>query len=52
MPSPLFDALFLVALLVPIGMYLTGLMILVVSLAFKHFSVVRERRHSIAVLAH
>jgi hypothetical protein len=37
-PSPLFDALFLIALLVPIAMYLTGMMILAASLILKHWA--------------
>jgi len=38
MPSPLFNALFLIALLVPLAMYLTGLMILAVSLVVQHWA--------------
>ena len=52
MPSPLFDALFLIALLVPIAMYLTGLIILMVSLVVKHFAAAHERPHSMEALAH
>ena len=52
MPSPLFDALFLIALLVPIAMYLTGLIILMVSLVLKPFAAAHERRHSMEALAH
>lgn len=37
MPSPLFDALFLIALFVPIVMYATGLLILFVSLVVKQW---------------
>ncbi len=42
MPSPLFNALFLIALLVPMAMYLTGLMILAISLAVQHWA----KRHA------
>jgi hypothetical protein len=52
LPSPLFDVLFLIALLVPIAMYLTGLIILMVSLVLKHFAAAHERPHSIEALAH
>jgi hypothetical protein len=52
LPSPLFDALFLIALLVPIAMYLTGLIILMVSLVLKPFAAAHERRHSMEALAH
>ncbi len=52
MPTPLFDALFLIALLVPIAMYLTGLIILMASLVLKHFAAAHERPHSMEALAH
>ena len=52
MPSPLVNALFLIALLGPIAMYLSGLMILAVSLALKHFAAAHERPHSIEAPAH
>jgi hypothetical protein len=52
LPSLLFDALFLIALFVPIAMYLTGVMILMISLVLKHFSAARERSHSMEALAH
>ena len=51
MPTPLFDALFLIALLVPIAMYLIGLIILAVSLVVKHFAAYR-RSHAVEALAH
>jgi hypothetical protein len=37
MPSPLFNFLFLVAVIVPIVMYVTGVIILMASLVVKHF---------------
>ena len=52
MPSPLFNALFLIALLVPLAMYLTGLMILAVSLVANHFAATHVRPHSIEAPAH
>ena len=52
MPTPLFDALFLIALLVPIAMYLTGVIVLMVSLVVKHFVAAHERSHSMEALAH
>jgi hypothetical protein len=52
LPSPLFDVLFLIALILPIAMYLTGLIILMVSLVLKHFPATHERPHSMEVLAH
>jgi hypothetical protein len=37
MPSPLFNFLFLVAIIVPMAMYITGVIILMVALVMKHF---------------
>jgi hypothetical protein len=37
MPSPLFNSLFLAALIIPIVMYVTGVIILMASLVVKHF---------------
>ena len=52
MPTPLFDALFLIALFVPIALYLTGLIVLMVSLIAKHFAAAHEGSHSIEAPAH
>jgi hypothetical protein len=52
LPSPLVDVLFLTALLVPIAMYLGGLMILAVWLLLKHFAPAHERPHSMEAPAH
>jgi hypothetical protein len=52
MPTPLFDALFLIALFVPIAMYLTGLIILMVSLVVKHVAAAHVRPHPVQALAH
>ena len=51
MPSPLSDALFLIALLVPIAMYLTGLIILGVSLILKHWAVTHHHSGDRALAA-
>ena len=51
LPTPLFDALFLIALLVPIAMYLIGLIILMVSLVSKHCATAHTRSHSVEALA-
>jgi hypothetical protein len=37
MPSPLFNFLFLAAVIVPMAMYITGVIILMASLVVKHF---------------
>ena len=37
MPSPLFNVLFLVALLVPVTMYIAGVAVLMLSLVVKHY---------------
>ena len=37
MPSPLFNFMFLVALFVPVVMYVAGVLILMMSLVVKHF---------------
>jgi hypothetical protein len=52
MPGPFVDALFLIALLGPMAMYLTGLVILAVSLVLKHFAVTHVPPHSIEAPAH
>jgi hypothetical protein len=53
MPSPLFNFLFLVALIVPAAMYIVGVSILMLSLVVKH---VRDRaaatHHPIEAVAH
>ena len=42
MPSTLFNVLFLIALIVPITMYVFGVVILMVSIVVKHFGVARH----------
>jgi hypothetical protein len=51
-PSPLFNFLFLVSLFVPAAMSIGGVIILMISVVVKHYSVRYERTHSIEALAH
>ena len=51
MPSPLFDALFLIALLVPVAMYMTGMMILAASLILKHWAMTHHHSGDHALAA-
>ena len=51
-PSPLFNALFLIALLVPIAMYVAGVTILMASLVWRHLATAHKRPHSVEALAH
>jgi hypothetical protein len=51
MPSPLFNALFLIALIVPFTMYIIGVVTLMISLIVKHFGPARHAR-SIEAVAH
>ena len=52
MPSPLFNVLFLVALIVPTVMYVTGVIILMISLVVKHYRTTFVHTHSIEAAAH
>lgn len=52
MPSPLFNFLFLVALFVPAVMYITGVIILMLSLVVKHYRLTHAPSHSQEALAH
>ena len=51
MPSPLFDFLFIVALIVPAAMYVGGVIILMISLVVKHYRLAHQP-HSVEALAH
>lgn len=52
-PSPLFNFLFVAALIVPALMYIVGVLILMVSLVVKHFRAKHEpASHSVEALAH
>ena len=46
MPSPLFNALFLIALFVPAAMYIAGVVILMFSIVARHYRVSFERTHT------
>jgi hypothetical protein len=50
-PSPLFNFLFLVALIVPMVMYLVGMLILVISLVANHYRAAHGS-HQVEALAH
>jgi hypothetical protein len=50
-PSPLFNFLFLAALIVPAAMYVGGVIILMISLVLKHYRVTHVP-HSVEALAH
>jgi len=52
MPSPLFNLLFLAALIVPAAMYIIGVVILMISLVVKHFRATAVHTHSIEATAH
>ena len=52
MPTPLLDFLFLVAFLVPIGMYMIGVLILMASLVAKHWTEHHGIVHHIEATAH
>ena len=52
MPSPLFNLLFLVALIVPGVMYVGGVIILMLSLVVKHCRLTHRQSHAIEALAH
>jgi hypothetical protein len=51
-PSPLFNFLFVVALFVPAAMYITGVIILMVSLVVKHYRLTHAPAHPREALAH
>ena len=52
MPSPLFNILFLAALIVPAAMYIVGVLILMISLVVKHYRAAHAPSHTIEALAH
>ena len=53
MPSPLFNFLFLVALIVPAAMYVGGVLILMISLVVKHYHLTHEApAHRVEAPAH
>jgi hypothetical protein len=52
LPSPLFNFLFLVALIVPISMHVVGVVILMASLVWKHWAVERMLLGHVEAPAH
>ena len=52
MPSPLFNFLFLVALIVPAAMYITGVIVLMLSLVVKHYRLTHAPSQIHQALAH
>lgn len=52
MPSPLFNFLFLVALIVPAVMYIGGVIILMLSLVVKHYRLTHRQPQAVQALAH
>lgn len=52
MPSPLFNVLFLMALIAPAAMYIIGVIVLMISIIVKHYRGTVRHRHVIEVLAH
>lgn len=52
MPSPLFNFLFVVALFVPAVMYITGVIVLMISLVVKHYRGRVPSGQPIAATAH
>jgi hypothetical protein len=51
-PSPLFNFLFLAALIVPAVMYICGVIILMLSLVVKHYRLMHRQPHAVEALAH
>jgi hypothetical protein len=51
-PSPLFNFLFVVALIVPAVMYICGVVTLMLSLVVKHYRLTHRQAHAIEALAH
>jgi hypothetical protein len=51
-PSPLFNFLFLVALIVPALMYIGGVIIVMLSLVVKHYRLTHRPSHVVQALAH
>ena len=52
MPSPLFNFLFLTALIVPAVMYVGGVLILMISLVVKHYRLTHAPAQQVEALAH
>jgi hypothetical protein len=52
MPSPLFNFLFLVAIIVPMGLYILGVLFLMASLVFRHLREKSRMRGNVPAVAH
>ena len=52
MPSPLFNFLFLAALIIPGVVYIGGVIILMLSLVVKHYRLTHRQPHAVQALAH
>ncbi len=52
MPSPLFNVLFLIALIVPVTMYVIGVVILMISIVVRHFGVSARHAPPVEAIAH
>jgi len=53
MPSPLFNFLFLAALIIPATMYIVGVLILMISLVVRHFrETTAHHKPQIEAMAH
>ena len=52
MPSPLFNYLFLAALIIPATMYIGGVILLMLSIVVKHYRVTHRSSHRVEALAH
>jgi len=52
MPSPLFNALFVIALIVPVTMYVIGVAILMISIVVRHFGTAERHARPLEAIAH
>ena len=51
-PSPLFNVLFILALFVPMAMYIAGVLILMFSIVVNHYRTMHPRAHRVEALVH
>jgi hypothetical protein len=52
MPSLLFNVLFLIALIVPVTMYVIGVVILMISIVVRHFNASARHAPAVEAIAH
>lgn len=52
MPTPLFNFLFVVALFVPMAMYIAGVLIVMCSIVLNHFRTTHRRTRTVEALVH